>query len=127
MKITIPAVISAAAAFLVAACVMFEDRLARMTTPEIAAAAIAASCVGGREFIAAATTSLDEATATLLNKGVETACALRTKRKPISATIYDAPLDQFCAESEPLKPDEVDEATRETFNATLLQYCEVGS
>ena len=75
MKTTTTAIVGVATTFLVAACVMLEDRIARVTTPEIAAAAITASCTGGRDFIAAATATLDETSAAILNKGVEVACA----------------------------------------------------
>ena len=95
MKSTTTAMLGIATTFLVAACVMLEDRIARVTTPEIAAAAIDASCTGGRDFVAAATATLDQTAATFLTKGVEVACALRAERKPISSTVFDAPSTSF--------------------------------
>ena len=123
MKTTTITILGVATAFLVTSCVMFEDRIARVTTPEIAAAAITASCTGGLEFITAATATLDQTAAAILSKGVETACALRAQRNPISATIYDVPLDQFCAETVPLASDETDARTRHAFNTHYDQIC----
>jgi len=125
MKTTTTAVMGVATAFLIAACVMLEDRIARVTTPEIAAAAVTASCTGGRDFIVAATATIDQTAAAILAKGVETACALRAKRQPVSATIYDRPLDQFCADVGPLGSGEADQETRDAFNASHAQICGV--
>ena len=124
MKATTTAITGFATAFLVAACVMFEDRIARITTPEIAAAAITASCTGGRDFIAAATATLDQTAAAILTKGIEAACTLRAERKPIASTVYDRPIDQFCHETASLAPGEADEVTRETFNTQRTKICE---
>ena len=123
MKATTTATLGIATTFLVAACVMLEDRIARVTTPEIAAAAIDASCSGGRDFVAAATATLDQTAATILIKGVEAACALSAERKPISSTVFDRAIDQFCHETTPLASSEVDEVTRETFNTQRTQIC----
>jgi len=79
---------------------------------------------GGRDFIDAATASLDPTAAAIIVKGVEAACALRAERKPISATIYDKPLDNFCAEIEPLHPSEATNEVRAAFNSNLNTVCE---
>ena len=57
MKATTTAAIGLAAAVFITACVVLEDRLSEITTPEIAAAAITTGCTGGREFVEAATLS----------------------------------------------------------------------
>jgi hypothetical protein len=124
MKTATITTIGIAVALIIAACAVFEDRLARVTTPEFASAALSAGCTGGREFIEAATVSLDPSTAALIAKGVETACALRADRAPISATVYDDPLDGFCATTKPLSADEAEPTTRSAFNAQRTEICE---
>jgi len=126
MKATTTAAIGLATAILITACVVLEDRLGDVTTPEIAAAAITSGCAGGREFIEVATAPLDPLAAALILRGVETACALRAKRAPVSATIYDDPLDGFCAEAPILGPDEADPATRAAFNTRRATICGAG-
>lgn len=124
MKARTTVAFSVATASLVAACVVFEDRIAKVTSPELADAAITASCTGGRDFIAAATATLDETAASILMKGVDVACSLRAERTPISATIYDIPLDQFCADTQPLQAREAAQEVQQTFNAGLSKVCE---
>ena len=124
MKATTTAIIGVATSFLVAACVMLEDRIAQLTTPEIAAAAISTSCIGGRDFVAAATATLDQTASAVLVKGVEASCALRAERKPISSTVYDRAIDQFCHETAPLEPGEADDVSRDAFNSQRAQICE---
>lgn len=116
--------ISVASAALITSCVLFETRIADVTGPEVAAAIAAASCTGGREFVEAASATLDPATAAALVKGVETACALRAERTPISATRYDDPLDSFCAETPPLDTGDAAPAVRITFNTRRATLCE---
>jgi len=112
------------AAVLIAACALLENRLVKVTTPEIASAAINASCIGGLEFVEAATATLDPTAAALIVKGVEAACALRAERRPISSSLYDMPLDGFCAEVSSLQPEEAEVSVRAAFNARHEEVCE---
>jgi len=124
MKTATVTTIGVAVALIIAACAVFEDRLGRVTTPDFASATITAGCTGGRAFIEAATAALDPTAAALVAKGVETACALRAKRAPISATVFDTPIDSFCAATKPLRDREADEQTLTAFNASRTQICE---
>ena len=124
MKLIAKSAIGIAAAFLIVACIALEDRLARVSSPDAAATAINAGCTGGRDFVDAATASLDPTVAALIVKGVEAACALRAERIPISATVYDDPLDAFCAEIKSLTNGEAVDQTRVAFNASLTDVCE---
>lgn len=124
MKTTTLAVIGVAVAAVIAACAVLEDHLARVTTPDFATAAIDAGCTGGREFVEAATAPLDSTAASLIVKGVEAACALRAKRTTISATVYDNPLDSFCASTGPLETAHANPAIRSAFNARRSEVCE---
>jgi len=123
MKTITVTALGVAAAVLIAACALLEGRLARVTTPEIASAAITVGCTGGREFIETAIAGLDPAAAALIVNGVETACAIRAERTPISSTVYDTPLDGFCAEIEPLETGEADASIRAAFNARRDAVC----
>lgn len=123
MKTVTLTAIGLAAALVVAACALFEDRLARVTSSEFAAVAVDAGCHGGREFIEAATTSLDPTAASLLVKGVEAACALRAERTPVSAVVFDHPLDSFCAETSSLGVADAPADTRAIFNARRDAVC----
>lgn len=124
MKATTSAALGLAAAVFITACVVLEDRLGTVTTPEIAAAAVTTGCTGGREFVEAATAPLDPLAAALILRGVETACALRAQRQPVTATVYDDPLDGFCAQTTPLAAGEVDAETRAAFNTRRAALCE---
>ena len=126
MKATTTAAIGLAVAILITSCVVLEDRLGKATTPEIAAAAITSGCTGGREFIEVATAPLDPLAAALIVRGVEAACALRAERTPVSATVYDDPLDGFCAEAQSLETGEADPATRAAFNERRTAICGAG-
>ncbi len=124
MKATTTAAIGLAAAVFITACVVVEDRLSEITTPEIAAAAVTTGCTGGREFVEAATAPLDPLAAALILRGVETACALSAERQPVSAIVYDDPLDGFCAQTSPLAAGEAEPETRAAFNTRRAALCE---
>ncbi len=113
-----------AAAILVASCAVFEDRFALLTTPEFASATIDAGCEGGQDFLDTASANFDSPAVEIIAKGVEIACAIRAGRSPISATVYDVPLDAFCAQARPLQQSESDAPTRTAFNAEYAKICE---
>jgi hypothetical protein len=127
MKLIAKSAIGIAAAFLIVACIALEDRIAKVSSPEMASTAITTGCTGGRDFIEAATASIDPTAAALIVKGVEAACALRAKRTPVSATIYDDPLDAFCAETKPLASSDATDQTRTAFYASRTDVCEARS
>lgn len=110
-------------AILVAACAILEDRIARFAPPEVTAAALDAGCSGGREFIEAATAGLDSPAIAVILQGVQTACALRAERRPVSSVIYDAPLDNFCAQTNTLMKGEARAKVREAFNKSHGRIC----
>lgn len=124
MKATTYGAIGVATALLITACVLLEDRIANVTTPDFAAVAIDAGCAGGQEFLETAIAGVNPSAAKVIAEGVKAACDLRAERTPISATVYDNPISGFCAETKPLSTEEATPQTRAAFNTSRAQICE---
>lgn len=107
----------------IVACDMLEDKITDVAGPEIAAFAVDTSCTGAPEFAETALEGLSPAIAGLVAEGIKRSCDLRPTRTTISATVYDRPIDQFCAEIPDLAPDGAGEETRNAFNARKLEIC----